>query len=146
LPVINANPFDSLATRNWPLTTFFLATSVCSAELGGGERTGTPVLWGGGPLAKGQTALPLHLGHFPPQEDWHCPFPRSQALAGNAIFARLCLANGRNGRQRLPNRAFPGRAWERGVIRIGYSLKILRKGLCPLKFLGVQKAQFQAQL
>ena len=39
---------------------------------------------------------------------------RSQALPGNALAARLCLADFPFGRQSLPCSTFPGRAWERG--------------------------------
>ena len=40
---------------------------------------------------------------------------RSQAPPGNALLARLCLASYPLGRQSLPDSAFPGTAWERGV-------------------------------
>jgi hypothetical protein len=43
---------------------------------------------------------------------------RSQALPGNGLGARLCLAaptSRTSGRQSLPDSAFPGGAWERGA-------------------------------
>src|SRR5262245_53373157 len=50
-----------------------------------------------------------------------CNLPRSQALPGNALPCRLCLPNERppaasNPRGRASRQAFPGRAWEPGVM------------------------------
>src|SRR5450755_3281174 len=47
----------------------------------------------------------------------HFLFSRSQALPGNALDARLCLADQPDWRQSLQGSAFPGRAWEREQMK-----------------------------
>src|SRR5665213_4526682 len=63
--------------------------------------------------SSGRAGVPLEVG------GWFSFGSRSQALPGNALYARLCLASYPLGRQSLPGSAFPGRAWERGTTEPG---------------------------
>src|SRR5438094_15884 len=56
------------------------------------------------------------------------PFPRSQALPGNGLTARLRLAFFELARRSLASVAFPGRAWERGLLdRLPKLVKAVRQ-------------------